>query len=221
VADSPLAQQVALMLNHGQYDVRTTAHRAEAEELKQSWRPHLLIVDTDLREGRASSLIGGVSGGRRLPTIVLTEHGDLKNKLAAFERGADDFLSLPLVPEELVARSLALMRRTYGGPAALLPVIRIGGLEIDVLGQEVRWGRVRLRLTAIEQSLLYLLASNPGQTLSREAILDVIWGSDFIAESNLVDRHIRNLRVKLKDDWRRPRVIRTVPGEGYRFLLAA
>jgi DNA-binding response OmpR family regulator len=209
------------MLNHGRYEVRTTPHRAEAEELKRSWRPHLLLIDVDLREGRASSLIGGVTGGRRMPTIVLTERGDLRTKLAAFERGADDFLSLPLVPEELIARALALMRRTYGGPAALLPVIRIGGLEIDVLGQEVRWGRARLRLTAIEQSLLYLLASNPGQTLSREAILDVIWGSDFVAESNLVDRHIRNLRVKLKDDWRHPRVIRTVPGQGYRFLPAA
>jgi DNA-binding response OmpR family regulator len=221
VADAPLAQQVALMLNHGLYEVRTTPRRADAEDLQQTWRPHLLVIDVDLKEGRASALIGGVSAGRRVPTIVITEHGDLKTKLDAFERGADDFLSLPLIPEELIARALALMRRTYGGPAALLPVIRIGGLEIDVLGQKVRWGRLKLRLTAIEQSLLYLLASNPGQTLSREAILDVIWGADFVAESNLVDRHIRNLRVKLKDDWRRPRVIRTVPGQGYRFLLAS
>jgi len=85
----------------------------------------------------------------------------------------------------------------------------------------VRAGAVKLNLTAIEQALLYLLASNPGKTLDRETILDALWGADYVAESNLVDRHIRNLRVKLKDSWRRPRYIETLPGKGYRFLATA
>jgi len=68
--------------------------------------------------------------------------------------------------------------------------------------------------------LLYLLASNPGKTLDREVILDALWGADYVAESNLVDRHVRNLRVKLKNNWRRPRFIATVPGKGYRFLAS-
>ena len=78
-----------------------------------------------------------------------------------------------------------------------------------------------LRLTAIEQALLYLLASNPGRVVTREEILDALWGAEYNAESNLVDRHIRNLRVKLKDSWRHPRFIGTVAGKGYRVLTAS
>jgi DNA-binding response OmpR family regulator len=75
-----------------------------------------------------------------------------------------------------------------------------------------------IHLSAIEQGLLYLLASRSGRSFSREEILDSIWGPDFIAESNIVDRHIRALRIKLHDDYRHPRFIATVAGEGYRFL---
>ncbi len=78
--------------------------------------------------------------------------------------------------------------------------------------------RSELHLTALEQSLLYLLAANAGRLLTRDEILDHLWGTDYMAESNVVDRHIRNLRVKLRDDHRRPRYIATVAGHGYRFM---
>jgi len=79
-------------------------------------------------------------------------------------------------------------------------------------------GNSELHLTGLEQSLLYLLAANAGQVLSRDEILDALWGVDFVADSNVVDRHIRNLRIKLQNGWRRPRYIATVPGRGYRFV---
>src|SRR5438128_1214756 len=218
VADEPLARTLALTLNHGVYIAKTTADVDEAEELSAKWKPHLLIVDIDLVAGDATGLIAERVGLRRMPTIVLTARGDLKTKLAVFDMGADDFITLPLSPEELVARALALMRRTYGQSIPFIPVIKVGGLEIDVLNRRVRSGTSVLHLTAIEQSLLYLLASNPGKTVDRESILDALWGTDYVAESNLVDRHVRNLRVKLKNSWRRPRFIATVPGKGYRFL---
>ena len=218
VADEPIAGALALTLNHGVYDVERTSRIADAEERRLGWKPHLLIVDLDLKDGDASVLIGEVVRGKRIPTIVLTERGDLKTKLAAFDKGADDFVTLPFTPEELVARSLALMRRTYGDSVPFVSAIRVAGLEIDLLNQQVTAGNVKLELTAMEQALLYLLASNPGKTLDRGSILDAIWGTDFVADSNLVDRHVRNLRVKLKDNWRRPRFIVTVPGQGYRFL---
>jgi DNA-binding response OmpR family regulator len=84
----------------------------------------------------------------------------------------------------------------------------------------VRSGSTELHLTSLEQSLLYLLAANAGRLVTREQILDNLWGVDYAAESNVVDRHVRNLRTKLHDDWRRPRFIATVPGRGYRFLPA-
>ena len=75
-----------------------------------------------------------------------------------------------------------------------------------------------VHLSGIEQSLLYLLASRAGRTVTRDEILDAIWGTDFVAESNVVDRHIRSLRIKLQNDYRHPRFIATVPGQGYRFI---
>lgn len=82
----------------------------------------------------------------------------------------------------------------------------------------MRAGDSEVHLSGIEQSLLYLLASRGGRTVTREEILDAIWGTDFVAESNIVDRHVRSLRIKLQNDYRHPRFIATVPGESYRFI---
>lgn len=101
------------------------------------------------------------------------------------------------------------------------PVIRFGELEIDVLRRRVRVDDHDLHLTPLELSLLYLLATNAGRVLTRDEILDELWGGDYVAESNVIERQIRKLRAKLQDDWRRPRYIATVPGKGYRFLLIA
>ncbi len=91
-------------------------------------------------------------------------------------------------------------------------------MEVDILVREVWTGDSVIHLSGIEQSLLYLLASRAGRVVTRDEILDVIWGTDFVAESNIVDRHIRSLRIKLQNDYRRPRFIATVPGQGYRFI---
>ena len=128
---------------------------------------------------------------------------------------------MPFSPEELVARVLAIMRRTYREPAAFTPALQVGELEIDILSRSVRIAGHELHLTSLEQSLLYLLAANTGRVITRDEILDYLWGVDFISESNVVDRHIRNLRAKLQNDWKRPRYIATVPGKGYRFLPMA
>ena len=100
-------------------------------------------------------------------------------------------------------------------------MLRLGELEIDILNRIVRAGGHELHLTSLEQSLLYLLAANAGRLLTRDEILDHLWGVDYVAESNVVDRHVRNLRAKLQNDWRRPRYIATVPGKGYRFVPVA
>jgi DNA-binding response OmpR family regulator len=101
------------------------------------------------------------------------------------------------------------------------PVLRLGDLEIDILNRSVRIHDKDLHLTSIEQSLLYLLAANAGRLLTRDEILDQLWGADYVAESNVVDRHIRNLRMKLQNGWKHPRYIATIPGRGYRFVSTA
>jgi DNA-binding response OmpR family regulator len=157
----------------------------------------------------------------RIPVIALTRRGDLQTKLSAFDHGVDDILTVPFSPEELVARVLAVLRRTYHETVVVTPVLQLGDLEIDIVNRLVRVRGKDLHLTAIEQSLLYLLAANAGRLLTRDEIMDQLWGVDYVVESNVVDRHIRNLRIKLQNGWKHPRYIATIPGRGYRFVATA
>jgi DNA-binding response OmpR family regulator len=216
---SVLIEIIKLTLNHGVYTTRTVTVADEVASALAEWQPHLAIMDMDLEGTQIMELLGTRPvGGMRLPVIGLTRRGDLKSKLAAFEAGVDDILTIPFAPEELLARVIALVRRAYSDAVTFTPVIKLGELEIDILNRTVRAGTSELHLTSLEQSLLYLLAANAGRVVTREEILDTLWGVDYVAESNVVDRQIRNLRARLQNDWRSPRFIATVPGRGYRFL---
>jgi DNA-binding response OmpR family regulator len=218
--DQPMLVQLArLTLNHGVYDTRAATSDEEALTVLTTWQPHLVLLSMDLEGPAIMNQIGARGlAGKRLPVIALTRRGDLRTKLAAFEAGVDDILAIPFAPEELLARVIAVLRRSYSDALTFTPVIKFGELEIDILNRTVRAGTSDLHLSALEQSLLYLLAANAGRVVSREEILDTLWGTDYIAESNVVDRQIRNLRARLHDDWKQPRFIATVPGGGYRFL---
>jgi DNA-binding response OmpR family regulator len=220
VLDRPLLLElIKLTLGHGVYSTRAAVVVNDVATLLNEWQPHLAIIDMDLDGAQLMVLLRATPvGGKRLPVIGLTRRGDLKTKLAAFESGVDDIITVPFVPEELLARVIALVRRVYSDAVTFTPVIKLGELQIDILNRTVRAGTSELHLTSLEQSLLYLLAANAGRVVSREEILDTLWGVDYVAESNVVDRQIRNLRARLQDDWREPRFIATVPGRGYRFL---
>lgn len=219
IEQTPLVEVIKLALRHGPYVTRVARTLAEAARALAEWRPHLAILDMDVVASAVlERLADPVNAGGRLPVVALTRRGDLGTKLAAFERGVDDILTVLFSPEEFVARVLALMRRTYREAAVFTPVLRLGDLEIDILHRHVRVGGSELHLTSLEQSLLYLLAANAGRVLTRDEILDYLWGIDYVAESNVVDRHIRNLRVKLQSHSRARQYIATVPGRGYRFL---
>jgi DNA-binding response OmpR family regulator len=212
---------IELTLNHGIFVVRAARGLAEAETILAEWQPHMAVIDMDhddsepllARLGAANALSGTVT-----PVLGLTRRGDLKSKLRAFDLGVDDILTVPFSPEELLARSIVITRRAFGTDRPIVPTIRLGEMEIDIINREVRAGSSVVHLSGIEQSLLYLLASRGGRVVTREEILDTVWGTDFVAESNVVDRHVRSLRVKLQNDYRHPRFIATVPGRGYRFI---
>lgn len=220
VLDRPVLDEIIkLTLNHGVYTTRTVRTATDVATALAEWQPHLALLDMDLDGAQIMALLGDKPvGGVRLPVIGLTRRGDLKTKLAAFEVGVDDILTVPFAPEELLARVIALVRRAYSDAVTFTPVIKLGELQIDILNRTVRAGTSELHLTSLEQSLLYLLAANAGRVVTREEILDTLWGVDYVAESNVVDRQIRNLRARLQNDWRQPRFIATVPGRGYRFL---
>lgn len=212
---------IELTLNHGLFIVRAARTLAEADALLAEWHPHLAVVDMDHDDSTA--LLGRLGASNQLtrratPALGLTRRGDLKTKLKAFDLGVDDIITMPFSPEELLARSIVITRRATGVGLPLIPTITLGEITIDILSREVRTGSVIVHLSGIEQSLIYLLASRGGRVVSRDEILDAIWGTDFVAESNVVDRHVGSLRTKLQDDYRHPRFIATVPGRGYRFI---
>ncbi|HLY65222.1 MAG TPA: response regulator transcription factor [Chloroflexota bacterium] len=213
-----IAKVVKLTLNHGLYVTREAKDVAEARYLVEDWKPHLAILDMDSGGGQILRQLGGsTTSGTRVPALGMTRRGDLQAKLAAFEQGADDIVAVPFSPEELLARMLVMTRRTYGD-VPLSPVIKVGELEIDILRRQVKAGPSDLHLTGLEQSLLYLLAANAPRVVSRNDILDALWGIDYVSSSNVVDQHVRNLRAKLQDNGPKPRFIATEPGQGYRFL---
>ena len=212
---------IELTLNHGLFVVRSARNLEEAEAILTTWQPHMTVVDMDNDD--SAELLGrlGASNSLRrslIPVLGLTRRGDLATKLKAFDLGVDDILTVPFSPEELLARSIVVTRRSTGTDRPIVPAIKLGEIEVDILNRQVRVGESVIHLSGIEQSLLYLLASRNGQVLTREEILDAIWGTDFVAESNIVDRHIRSLRIKLQNGYRDPRFIATVPGRGYRFI---
>jgi len=212
---------VQVTLNHGLFVVRPARDLAEAEAILAEWHPDITVIDMDHEDSAALLDKLAPSGSltrNATPVLGLTRRSDLQTKLAAFARGVDDILTLPCAPEELLARCIVIGRRASGIHLPIVPTIALGGMEIDIVHRAVRIGDTVVRLSTIEQSLLYLLASRSGRFVTREEILDAVWGTDFVAESNIVDRHVRSLRIKLQDDCRHPRFIATVPGRGYRFV---
>ena len=212
---------IRLTLNHGVFDLRVAANLAEAVAILAEWRPDIAVVDMDHDDSAGLlDLLGESSGLRRTgtPVLGLTRRGDLRTKLRAFDRGVDDILTTPFSPEELLARAIVITRRVAGIHMRLIPSITIGEIEIDIFNRVVNAGTSVVHLSGIEQSLLYLLASREGRVVTRKEIRDAIWGADLVGESNIVDRHIRSLRIKLQNDYRHPRFIATVPGAGYQFI---
>jgi DNA-binding response OmpR family regulator len=211
-----LGSLMSLTLQHGQYETRRSTNAEECQAILRDWAPHLAFIDLDLYEQFIDIVGRGLTHGHT-PIIAFTRRRDTGLKLSAYERGADDIVEVPFTLDEIVARPFALMRRAHGMNVTIVPKIRLDGLEVDLIEQRVRVGSRELQLTPIQQTLLYLLAANAGKALSREDLLATMWGGEFEIESNVVDRHIRELRVKLGDDWRTPQYIETVPGAGYRF----
>jgi DNA-binding response OmpR family regulator len=212
---------IELTLNHGLFVVRAAHNLAESETILAEWQPHVCVVDMDHDD--SGPLLGRLGASNTLrrsvtPVLGLTRRGDLQTKLKAFDLGVDDILTVPFSPEELLARAIVITRRATGIDRPIVPIIQLGEIEVDIVNRQVRAGPSVVHLTSIEQGLLYLLASRGGQVVTREEALDAIWGTDFVTESNLVDRHIRSLRIKLQNGYQQPRFIATVPGQGYRFI---
>lgn len=211
-----LASLVALVLRHVAADCRMVASTGDLGAAAR--RPtDLVIADMDHHPDapRASR-----DNGHAIPCIGLLRRRDAQAKLEAFDRGAHDLIEVPFTPDEIVVRSLAAVARTTGRRIEVTPRIAVGRFGLDLLRPGVSYGGKALPLTLLERTLLYLFLAQPRAVLTRDEVLRNIWGDETAVTSNVIDRHIRDLRVKLGESWRQPSVIETVPGQGYRFIGA-
>jgi DNA-binding response OmpR family regulator len=155
--------------------------------------------------------------GVSTPTMFLTAHDTIDDKVAGFEAGADDYLGKPFNPRELEVRVEALLRRSVGTHAiADGDRIEVGELVIDKRRHEVSLGGERLDLTPLEFQILELLASEPGRAWSRNALLDQVWSTEYEGYQRNIDPHINRLRKKLEADPKNPHYVLTVRGVGYK-----
>jgi DNA-binding response OmpR family regulator len=161
--------------------------------------------------------------GVETPTLFLTAHDELSDKVAGFEAGADDYLAKPFSPRELELRVEALLKRGGGGsggggnaPTGDDERIEIGDLVIDKRRHEVWRGATRVDLTPLEFQILELLASEPGRAWSRNALLDKVWSTEYEGYQRNIDPHIARLRKKLESDPKNPHYVLTVRGIGYK-----
>jgi DNA-binding response OmpR family regulator len=220
ITNETLGSLISVTLQHGRYETQRSTNAEECQAILRDWTPHLAFIDLDLHEQFLGLVRRGVPQGHT-PIVAFTRRRDTAMKISAYERGADDIVEVPFTLDEIVTRPFALLRRTHGVTVTIASKIQLDGLEVNLMEQRVSVGGRDLQLTPIQETLLYLLAANAGRALSREDLLSTIWGGEVEIESNVVDRHIRELRVKLDDDWRTPKFIETVPGAGYRFKAQA
>jgi DNA-binding response OmpR family regulator len=177
--------------------------------------PDLLLLDVMMPGRDGFSVCREVRRRSRVPIIMLTARGDLGDRVHGLELGADDYISKPFEPRELVARIQSVLRRTE--PAARPAQLAFEGLLIDTTRRTVTADGSVLELTSMEYELLALLASNPGRDFSRDEILGALRGIDAALLTRSVDILVSRLRAKLGDHSRPPRWIHTVWGRGYRF----
>ncbi len=215
--ERPLVGIVGGYLEREGFEVHPAYDGEQAVELARSLEPDVIVLDLMLPG------IDGVEACRRIRSfsdayvIMLTAKAEEADKIVGLSTGADDYLTKPFSPGELVARSRAMLRRPRSGARAEPgDVRRFGPLELDVPAHEARLAGEVVELTPLEYALLEALSAEPRVAFSRRRLLERVWGPSWFGDEHVVDVHIANLRRKLGDDSAEPRFVQTVRGVGYR-----
>jgi DNA-binding response OmpR family regulator len=216
-----LAELVGTYLTRDGFEVSLAHDGQQAVERAREVDPDVMVLDLGL------PLLDGVEVCRVVRTfsdcyiVMLTARNEEIDKLIGLSVGADDYLTKPFSPRELLARIQAMLRRprastTSAQPTPEAPPRVFGGLSVDVAGREVRCDGVPVSLTRTEFDVLQALSARPALVYSRRQLIDAVWDQTWVGDEHLVDVHIGHLRRKLGDDPASPRYVRTVRGIGYR-----
>ncbi len=217
VDDEPkIVKQARDYLENGGFRVIAAGDGKTALAMARSDQPDLVVLDLNLPKMDGLDVCRALRRESDVPIIMLTARVEETDRLIGLELGADDYITKPFSPRELVARVRAVLRRVRGG--LLQPgLVRAGDLEIELQGHRVARGGQSIHLTRTEFNLLAILAQHPGQTFTRAQLLDRLYGVAYDGFDRSIDAHIKNLRRKLEDDPSEPRYVQTVYGVGYKF----
>jgi DNA-binding response OmpR family regulator len=217
VDDEPIVREiVATYLRRDGYRAVEAGDGITARGLIERLRPELIVLDVMLPGVDGLELCRWIRARSTTPVIMLTARGEEADRLVGLDIGADDYVTKPFSPRELVARVRTVLRRGPGAPVDRR--IAAGSLAIDAGTREVLREGAPLRLTAKEFDLLWFLASHPRLVFSREKLLDRVWGHEGTWDPATVTVHVRRLREKIERDPSRPDHVQTVWGAGYRFV---
>lgn len=208
-----------IYLSREGYQIETVTDGAQALARFGQVKPDLVVLDVMLPNVDGLTICREIRKTSQVPIIMLTARDEVTDKVVGLELGADDYLTKPFHPQELVARAKALVRRARLEPDQPR-LVRAGRLEIDFERHEVRFGETRLQLRPKEFDLLALLARHPGRVFQRSELLDLVWGYDFPGYTRTVDVHVQQLREKLTAGGVTNPAIQTIWGVGYKLEVA-
>lgn len=204
-------------LQHGGFAVLVASDGPTALRTARTGRPDLVVLDLGLPGLNGLDVARSLRKDGDVPIIMLTARSEESDKLVGLELGADDYITKPFSPKELVARIRTVLRRAQGAREAP-EVIRVGtGVELDVPRMEARIAGRHVDLTKTEFALLATMARQPGRVFTRAQLLEAVRGEAVESYERAIDAHIKNIRRKVEKDAREPRYIQTVFGVGYRF----
>jgi two-component system, OmpR family, phosphate regulon response regulator PhoB len=215
--EKPIRDMIAFGLRRAGFDVREAEDCSAARASIADHRPDLLLVDWMLPDQSGLELTRAIKRNKDtedMPVIMLTARADEHDKVSGLEGGADDYVTKPFSPRELLARINAVLRRTSAAGAG--GTIESGGLELDAAGHRVTVGGQTVPLGPTEYRLLHFFMEHPERVYSRSQLLDRVWGGNVYVEERTVDVHIRRLRKAL-EPFARDALIQTVRGAGYRY----
>ncbi|MEO6238093.1 MAG: response regulator transcription factor [Vicinamibacterales bacterium] len=207
---------IALYLRHAGYDVDLAGTGPDALARAAQRPPDLIVLDLMLPGLSGLDVCRALRERTDVPIIMVTARATEADKLEGLRSGADDYMTKPFSPRELVARVGTVLRRARPGPR----IIRAGGVEIDLTSRQVRRDGADIQMTPAEFRLLEVLASSPGRAWARADLGERAFGLAYDALDRTIDAHVMNLRRKLERDRARPDLIQTVFGVGYRFRAA-
>jgi len=220
VDDEPRIAEICRdYLQRAGFKVITAATGEDALTLARTRRPDLIVLDLRLPRMDGLDVTRALRKQSNVPIIMLTARVEESDKLIGLELGADDYLTKPFSPRELVARVRAVFRRIDIGPGQS-DVIRALDVTLDVPRMQVRVGRRSIDLTSTEFELLATMMRQPGRVFTRSQLLDAIRGVEVESFDRAIDAHVKNLRRKIEPDPHNPRYVLTVYGVGYKFADA-